>query len=138
MKKNTFLSPVVFFFFSLLGASFLVFLAAILWHFSGGGLSADFVGEFSEEVEKIETETPLPHGSIFDLIKTTIRVILGLFSVLLSIVVLWSGTLFVIHFGDEEKVTNARKLLLWALVGVAVTASAYALVSGVIHFNLGS
>lgn len=87
---------------------------------------------------QIEEDTPLPHGSIeVELIPTAIRVILGVFSVILTGVAIYAGILFVGQFGNEERVTTARKYLIWSLVGVAVTALSYAIVSGVLSLDFG-
>lgn len=99
----------------------------------GGG---DGSGVSDKVIDDVEDDTGLPNGSIVnDLIPNIISVVLGIFSVLLTITALWSGTLFLIQFGDEERVTKAKQLLIWSLVGVAVTAVSYAYVSGIVNMN---
>lgn len=150
MKNHQKISPGLFALFSLLGGVLLLLLAYFLSKIlSPDDLSASIlsdlfsgIGSDSAEIDdafgEIESETPLPNGSISDLIMMIIRIILGLFSVLLTGVALWSGTLFVVHLGEEQQVTNARKLLIWSLLGVVVTASSYALISGVLGLHFGA
>jgi len=150
MKNSQRISPALFAVFSLLGGLLLLLLAYFLSKIlSPDDLSASMLSELfshksnsdpaeiGDAFEQIRGETDLPSGSAVDLITTIIRVILGLFSVLLTGVALWSGTLFVVHFGEEQQVTNARKLLIWSLLGVVVTASSYALISGVLGLHFG-
>ncbi len=86
--------------------------------------------------EQIEGTTDLPHGSAeAELIPTAIRVMLGVFSVLLTGVAIYSGILFVGQFGYEERVEQARKLIIWAVVGAVVTALSYAIISGVLNLE---
>ena len=89
-------------------------------------------------LDQIEAETPLDAGSIESgLIPMAISIILGIFSVLLTGVAIYAGVLFVANFGNEEKVTQARDMLIWAVVGVVVTALSYAIVAGVLDLDWG-
>ena len=90
----------------------------------------------SGTLDYIGTDTDLPSGSVeTGLIPMAISLILGIFSVLLTGVAIYSGVLFVAHFGNEEKVTQARDMLIWAVVGVVVTALSYAIISGVLNLD---
>lgn len=40
------------------------------------------------------------------------------------IMVIWSGILYTTAGGSEEKVTKARKTLIWTVVGIAILLSA--------------
>jgi hypothetical protein len=87
-------------------------------------------------IDDIENDTGLPNGSIVnDLIPNVISAILAVFAMLLTISALWAGVLFLTQFGDEERVTKARQLLIWSLVGVVATAVSYAYVSGIVNLN---
>ncbi len=128
--------------------SFLHFLTAffllsvLTLSFLHNSASAGFFNEeadptvVNEVFDDIRKETSLPHGDIAnELIPSIIRVILSLFAVLLTIVAIWSGVLYIAQFGDEEKLNKAKKLLIWSLVGVAITAVSYAFVSGIVNLD---
>ncbi len=100
--------------------------------------SAD-MGVIEKILDAIQKATGLPGGDIpNDLIPSIIRFILGIFSVLLTGVALWSGILFVGQFGDEERIRKAKNILVWSLVGVVVTAISYAFVSGLVNIDYSS
>ncbi len=114
---------------------FVVFPLSSQANFLGIGDDAD-PKPVNDIIDEIHNETDLPGGDIAnDLIPSIIRFILGIFSVLLTGVALWSGILFVGQFGDEERITQAKGFLIWSLVGVAVTAVSYAFVSGLVNLN---
>ena len=48
---------------------------------------------------------------------------------------LYAGYLFVVNFGNEEEIEKAKKLLMWAIVGIVIAAISYALVQGIIHLD---
>lgn len=83
----------------------------------------------------IHEHTTLPRGDVTALIPVAIELVLAVFSILLTVVAIYAGVLFVGNFGDEDAITRAKKLLIWSLVGVAVTATSYAIVAGVISLD---
>ena len=48
---------------------------------------------------------------------------------LAMVMIVWAGIRFVIAFGEEEAITNARKTAIWAVIGFGVALLSYALVS---------
>jgi hypothetical protein len=84
----------------------------------------------------IEDDTSLPDKDIPKLIAEIVReTILPLFALLLTGMILWSGALFTVHFGEEDKLNQAKKILIWSLIGVIVTAVSYALVAGITRLD---
>lgn len=57
-----------------------------------------------------------------------IRIILSLVGLAITCMVIYSGILFVIHFGNDEQLTKAKKMLMWSLMGLAFIAFSYAIV----------
>lgn len=55
-------------------------------------------------------------------------------------VIIWAGFRFVFAMGNETKITEAKKTLLWAIIGFAVIAGALALATALQDFfvNIGS
>ncbi len=99
------------------------------------GADSSIVKDMMSEIEKW---LPLPNGSIEgELIPMFIRLILGIFSVLLTAVAIYAGILFVGQFGNEERVTKARNYLIWSLVGIAFTALAYTIIAGILALDFG-
>lgn len=90
-----------------------------------------------EIIDELATSTSLPSDKVIEigLIPTTIRFLLSIFSVLLTGVAIYAGYLFVANFGDEEDITKAKKLIIWSIVGVSITAISYAIVSGIINLD---
>lgn len=106
-------------------------LCAFALLFSPEFAGADLPGTIGDIHEK----TTLPRGDITTLIPVIIEIVLGVFSILLTMVAIYAGVLFVGNFGEEEMITRAKKLLIWSLVGLVVTATSYAIVAGVISLD---
>jgi uncharacterized Tic20 family protein len=119
---------------TLLSFSWLFSFAILFTFFFSEGAWANFVGN-NGVVEQTRNNTTLPNGDITILIPIIIRFILGIFSILLTGVVIYAGVLFVGNFGDEESITKAKKLLIWSIVGVVISATSYAIVAGVISLD---
>jgi len=54
--------------------------------------------------------------------------------VLAVIMIIWAGVLFMASSGSEEKITKARKALIWSLVGVAIAIASKGIVYLVQNF----
>lgn len=90
-------------------------------------------------ISDVKEKTELPSDDIASgLIPRAIKVALALFSVILTGVLIWSGVLYVVSSGDEEKVKQAKDLLFWSIIGVGVTATSYALISGIINLDFSN
>jgi len=48
----------------------------------------------------------------------------------------YAGFLLVTQYGNEEKVTSARSIIIWGVVGMAVTAAAYVIIRGVLELDI--
>lgn len=74
----------------------------------------------------------LPQGEIeSEFLPTIINIFLTLVSTVVLGVLLVSATLFIIHFGDEEQLKNAKSWMKWSVVGIVIIIVAYAIVQGV-------
>ena len=73
----------------------------------------------------------LPQGKVeSDFLPTIINITLALISTILLGVLLTAGTFFIIHFGDEEQLKNAKAWMIYAIAGILVVVVAYAAVQG--------
>lgn len=57
-----------------------------------------------------------------------IEVVIGLVGVLAVGVMIYGGVMFVISTGDASKITKARNIMIYGVVGLVVTILAYAIV----------
>lgn len=67
-------------------------------------------------------------GSIVDIIFSLAEWFLIFLGVIAVIMVLWSAFQFMTGAGNEDQIENAKKTLLWALVGVVVAILAFSIV----------
>lgn len=83
-------------------------------------------------VSDIGDRFSLPHHASFvDLLLLIIEFLLGIFSIFLTVSSLWAGFLFLANFGEEDRITKARKMMIWMFVGVATTALSYVFIRGI-------
>lgn len=56
------------------------------------------------------------------------NIILPLIGAIAVGMVIYGGVLFITSSGDPEKVTKARKTLMWAIIGIIIVVLSYAIV----------
>ena len=66
------------------------------------------------------------------IISTIINAFLGLLGIIFVILMLYAGFLWMTAAGNEEKVSQAKKLIMSAVIGIVIVMSAYAIASFVI------
>lgn len=77
-------------------------------------------------------EESVPHGDIIeDFIPQFIRLLMRFASLAVFISFVVSGVMFVMAFGNEDRVTKAKRMLYWTLVGFAFVTLAFALIKAV-------
>ncbi len=70
-----------------------------------------------------------------ELIPEFIQTILKLMGTLAFLLFIYAGGMMVLRDGDQEKVTKAKRILIYAIVGVVVSLLAYLIIEAVIQFN---
>lgn len=70
-----------------------------------------------------------------EIIPQTIQIILQIMGTISLVLFLYAGFLLVMRDGEEEKVTKARNLMMYSLLGVVVALLSYIIVEGVIQLN---
>ncbi len=79
-----------------------------------------WVGPIFVQADFIEIENPLGDKSIQEIIDA----VTGLLKVIAigvgMIMIVWSGIMVMTAAGSEEKVTKAKKTLIWTVIGVAI------------------
>ncbi len=74
----------------------------------------------------------LPQGSVeSEFLLAVINIILALTSTIMLGAMLFAGALFVIHFGDEEKISLAKGIFKWSIAGIIVILVAYSIIQGI-------
>lgn len=76
--------------------------------------------------------TGLGQGDLNDTIGALIRAALGFLGVIAVVIVLFGGFKWMTAGGNEEKVGEAKKLIIAGIIGLAIILSAYAIASFVI------
>lgn len=76
--------------------------------------------------------TGLGEADLQETIGNLIRVALGFLGVFAVCIVLWGGFKWMTAGGNDEKVSEAKRLLIAGLIGIAIILSAYAIVEFVI------
>lgn len=71
-----------------------------------------------------------------EIIPDIIKIVLNLVGTLALMLIVYAGALLVMRDGDEERVTKARLLITWAIVGIITVVIAYVIVEAVVQINL--
>lgn len=80
---------------------------------------------------------PLGAGTIPELIDKIADWLLGIGLIISTIIVIWAAFLFMTSGGNAEKVTTARKTLLYAIIGITVLLLAKGVTSIIESFLSG-
>ena len=73
------------------------------------------------------TLTGLGTRDIRSVIMTIINVILGFLSIIAVIIILWGGFKWMTAGGSEDQISEAKKLIIAGIVGLAVIFTSYAI-----------
>lgn len=65
-------------------------------------------------------ENPLEAESFTELVNNIAGFVFKIATPLATLVFLWGGFLFMFSGGDEQKVTKAKQLMLWAAIGLII------------------
>ncbi|MFA6475301.1 MAG: pilin [Patescibacteria group bacterium] len=68
-------------------------------------------------------------ASITVIIAILIQILLGIVGSLALLMFVWGGMNLIFSHGNEEMVTKGKKILIWAVIGLAVVLASYALLS---------
>lgn len=76
-------------------------------------------------------------GDIRSLIGTILNFFLGFLGFVATIMIIYGGILYVTSAGNEENVQKAKKILLYAIVGIVIILISFALVNTILGAGLG-
>ena len=74
-------------------------------------------------------ENPLEADTFEELVKAIIKFLQALAGVVTAMVIVLAGYFFVTSMGDPAKVTQAKKMVLYALIGLAIILAAQGIIA---------
>lgn len=78
----------------------------------------------------------LPQVSEEQIIGATVKTLLGWSMIITIIAVVVAGIYYIIARGKEEEVTKAKNIIVYLAIGLAIMASAYAIVTGILKMKI--
>lgn len=95
-------------------------------------LASDTLNTNDLGVNAIQSSIKLGSGDVRQTVARIINVALGFLGIIAVVIVLLGGFKYMIAGGNEEKTTEARKLIVSGIIGLAIILSAWAITSFVI------
>jgi hypothetical protein len=89
--------------------------------------------ELIEGIDVIEEPLGLPRTDIRIIVARIIRVAFGLIGIVMVVIILYAGFLWMTAGGNEEQITNAKKIMVNAAIGLAIIFMALAIVTFVMR-----
>ncbi|TRZ79858.1 hypothetical protein D4R86_05255 [bacterium] len=86
-----------------------------------------YAGNVNVQPWQVPNLTNYPYPS--DFISAIASFLLTIAIPLSVVAIIWTGIQFFLAQGNESKITNAKKTLKWAIIGLAVVIGAYAIVA---------
>lgn len=83
-----------------------------------------------DNIEKID--------DIYAYLKKLLEWVFGIFLSVAVVFIIWAGYIYMTGAGDEEKIRNARKRIVWAIVAIAVALLAGSIVLFIQNFLGGT
>lgn len=70
-------------------------------------------------------ESGLRDDNLFDFIASAIRAVLGVLGAVLLVIIIYGGFLYATAAGNEERVTQAKNTLVYAIIGIVIISAAW-------------
>ena len=83
--------------------------------------------------ETIDFNSPIPAHTAEQLLQKIIRWVIGLTGSIALVILIYSGFRYLTAGADEEKARNAKKMLWWAVLGLAVILASAGIVNSVMY-----
>jgi hypothetical protein len=96
---------------------------------NGGGASlgsSPFVNA-SNQLQSTRAKAGVGTSSVEDIVGRLIKGAISLVGVFFFGYLVWAGYLWMTAHGEEEKITQAKKMISGAIIGLAITLAAYAI-----------
>jgi len=108
-------------------------LATVVHAQTNGALSGQDLFGGSGSGDAFAQQAGLGSQDLSTTIASIIRVGLGFLGVIAVVIVLYGGFLWMTSAGSDEKVKQAKKVMISGIIGLVIVLSAYALASFVIN-----
>lgn len=76
-------------------------------------------------------------GDLKDLIQTILNYFLGFLGFVATVMVIYGGILYVTSAGNDDNVGKAKKILLYAAIGIVIILISFALINTILGAGLG-
>jgi hypothetical protein len=132
MTYNKYLSFAIVAFVAISLAFSAVMMISAPAHAADGALTADDYFGDSSTGSAFASESGLGQADLTDTIAQIIRVALGFLGIIAVVIILMGGFKWMTAQGNDDKVTEAKKLIISGIIGLVIILSAYAIASFVI------
>jgi hypothetical protein len=97
---------------------------------------AAFAADTLPEVDK-SIGLPFQNGTPAMYIGKIIKEVIKYVGLLAVMALTYGGIIFMLSYGDDGKIKNAKKIVTYALIGIVVSGAAYAIIDAINSLNLG-
>ncbi len=77
----------------------------------------------------------LPDISLESGFQTAMKTILGASMIITIVAIVFAAVYYIISQGNDEDISKAKNIILYLIIGMAIMAAAYGLVTGVVQFD---
>ncbi|MBN1326019.1 hypothetical protein JW977_03525 [Candidatus Falkowbacteria bacterium] len=95
--------------------------------FSASLLNAYSLQNINEFTQQTQTETGLQKAEFAEVVAMVINLFLGLVGAMFVVLIIYGGFLYMTAAGTTEKVQKAKKIIIYAVIGLLIVAAAYSI-----------
>jgi len=92
---------------------------------TGGSQAGDLGSELNQQSDAFIGQSGLGTLSLRYIISQMIKIVLSFLGVIFIILIIYAGFLWLTSAGSEEKIDKAKKIMVAAIIGLAIVLSAY-------------
>ena len=79
----------------------------------------------------------VPGGSLRSLVLTIVNYFLGFLGLLAVIMIIYGGVTYVVSAGNDEAIGNAKKIIMYALIGIIIILLSFVVVNTILSAGEG-
>lgn len=117
-----------------------IIFSALFWLFSDTALAAGYEKAVYGQLQATAGAGGADLGTPRDpriVVGYVIQILLGCVGILLTAYLFYAGWLYIFSAGEDEKITKARSIILYCVIGLAVVISAYSIATIVLKVYYG-
>jgi len=120
-----------------------IYLPIILFLCVPIAVYADDPKSFGEGIERIDTDIVSEDTGLLEaltgeeLLMNVILWILGLVAIIALGVIIWGAFMYIVSLGDEKRTTSAKRIILFAVVGLLLVGGAFFIINTVRDLLIG-